>query len=53
MEKTKELCDDLPTSLAYMDTSVNPHKFLGHVLIEKRYDKIKSLEFDLSEFFYW
>ena len=51
MEKIKELCDDFPTSLAYMDTSVNPNKFIGHVLVEKRDEEIKSLELDLGEFF--
>ena len=52
MEKTKELCDDLPTSLAYMDTSVNPNKFIGHVLVEKCDEEIKSLELGLNEFFF-
>ena len=30
-----ESCDELPTSLVYVDTSVNPNKLLGHVKIDE------------------
>ena len=46
-----ESCDELPTSLVYLDTSVNPHKLLGHVKIYKFYkiDEENAVEFDLGK----
>ena len=50
-------CDELPTSLVYLDTSVNPHKLLGHVKIYKQMmiqtnlqlDEESAVEFDLGK----
>ena len=55
MKTLKKCCDELPTSLVYMDTSVVPHKVLGHVLVEKmvdveKYDEESRVEFDLGTF---
>ena len=44
----EESCDELPTSLVYMDTSVVPHKLLGHVLVEKMKNIKNVVEFDLG-----
>ena len=52
-----ESCDELPTSLVYLDTSVNPHKLLGHVKIYKQMmiqtnlqlDEENAVEFDLGK----
>ena len=38
--------DELPISLVYLDTSINPNKLLGHVEIDKCCRKNDSLEFD-------
>ena len=35
MKSLANSCDELPTSFAYMDTYVIPHKIMGHVLVEK------------------
>ena len=43
-----ESCDELPTSLVYLDTSVNPHKLLGHVKIYK-IDEENAVEFDFGK----
>ena len=45
---TGNSCDELPTSLVYLDTSVNPHKLLGHVKIYK-IDEENAVEFDLGK----
>ena len=45
-----ESCDELPTSLVYVDTSVNPHKILGHVEISEFREK-KSIEIDYGKFY--
>ena len=55
-----ESCDELPTSLVYLDTSVNPHKLLGHVKVNKfdvescllvfKADEENAVEFDLGKF---
>ena len=41
---------ELFTSLVYMDTSMTPHKVIGHVLAEKLVDKNNAVGFDLSKF---
>ena len=41
-------CDELPTSLVYMDTSVNPNKLLGHVIVYESEEK-SAVEFDLGK----
>ena len=46
---TGDSCDELLTSLVYLDTSVNPHKLLGHVQINK-YVKENAVELDLCKF---
>ena len=43
-------CDKLPTSLVYLDTSVNPNKFLGHVLVYKAYEE-NAVKFDYGKYF--
>ena len=40
-----ESCDELPTSLVYLDTSEKPCKLLGHVQIKEFYQKKDLLEF--------
>ena len=45
----EESCDELPTSLVYMDTSATPHKVIGHVLVEKSDDYKNAVEFDLGK----
>ena len=50
----------LPTSLVYVDTSVNPHMLLGHVKVDKfdvescllvfKADEENAVEFDLGKF---
>ena len=42
-------CDELPTSLVYLDTSVNPHKLLGHVQIKKFVEE-NALELNSGKF---
>ena len=42
-------CDELPTSLVYLDTSVNPNKLLGHVKILEL-DEENAIELNLSKF---
>ena len=44
----EQSCDDIPTSLVYMDTSVNPHKILGHTLVTKLECRNNAVEFDLG-----
>ena len=50
MKTLKKCCDDLPTSLVYMDTSVVPHKLLGHLLVERISCLESDVEFDLGKF---
>ena len=50
MEVIEESCDELATSLAYIDTSVAPHMLLGHVQVKKLEEKKNSVEFDYGKF---
>ena len=43
-------CDKLPTSLVYLDTSVNPYKFLGHVQVYKAGHEKNAVHFDLGKY---
>ena len=45
MEPIRKSCDDLPTSLVYMDTSVTPHKLHGYVQVESFYDRKRIVAF--------
>ena len=49
MEELKNSGDELSTSLVYMDTSVVPHKLLGHVLVENISRFKSGVEFDLGK----
>ena len=49
MKTLKKCCDELPTSLVYMDTSVVPHKLLGHVLVERISYLGSNVELDLGK----
>ena len=40
--------DELPTSFVYMDTSVDPNKLLGHVLIYE-HDEKNAVYLDLGK----
>ena len=42
METAEKSCNNLPTSLAYMDTSTSSHKLLRHVIIEEN-DEFKNI----------
>ena len=46
---TGNLCDELPTSLVYLDTSVSPHKLLGHVKIDKSVEE-NAVQLDFGKF---
>ena len=48
---TCESCDELPTSLVYMDTSVNPNKLLGHVKIYKP-DEENAVQFNHGKYYF-
>ena len=48
-EMLEQFCDELPTSLVYIDTSATPHKVIGHVLVEKSDDYENAVEFDLGK----
>ena len=50
MDMVEESGMELFTSLVYMNTSVIPHKVVGHVLAEKLVDKNDAVEFDLGKF---
>ena len=41
-----ESCDELPTSLVYIDTSVTPNKLHGHVKISKSDEIENAVRFD-------
>ena len=45
-----ESCDELPTSLVYMDTSVTPNKLHGHVKISKSDEIENSVQFDNGKY---
>jgi len=36
-------CDNFPTSLVYMDTSVDPHKMLGHIRLRRIFERKDAL----------
>ena len=44
-----ESCEEFPTSLVYLDTSVNPNELLGHVLVYKAGEE-NSVKFDLGKY---
>ena len=44
-----ESSDKLPTSLVYLDTSVNPNKLLGHVKIYEA-DEENAVKFDYGKY---
>ena len=46
---TGDSCNELPTSLVYLDTSVSPHNLLGHVQIDKFVEE-NAVELDLGKF---
>ena len=50
MDLIEEFGNERFTSLVYMNTSVIPHKVVGHVLAEKLVDKYNAVEFDLGKF---
>ena len=43
--------DEFLTSLVYMDTSVNPNKLLGHVIIYE-FDEKNAIYLDLGKFLF-
>ena len=50
MEPIRKSCDDLPTSLVYMDTTATPHKLLGHVQVESFDDRKRIVAFKNGSF---
>ena len=46
---TDDSKNQLPTSLVYLDTSVNPHKLLGHVQIKKFVEE-NAVELNFGKF---
>ena len=46
-----ESCDELPTSLVYLDTSVNPNKLLGYVKIYEP-DEENAVQFNHGKYFF-
>ena len=46
---TGDSSDELPTSFVYLDTSVSPHKLLGHVKIDKSVEE-NAVQLDFGKF---
>ena len=51
MDVFEKSCDEsLLTSLVYTDTSENPHKVVGHALVEKLWSKGNALNVNQGKF---